>query len=63
MNADRLMVAQAVLEGKIGSEYLSEKEADELACRVVDMAMDIEIDKAAERGCVVFYGFEQEQVH
>jgi hypothetical protein len=63
MTEDRLMVAQAVLEGKISQEYLTQREVDEMMELVADTVFDKLMDEAVERGCSVFAGFEDDPVH
>jgi hypothetical protein len=60
---DRLLVAQAVFNGQIGEEHLTTEEIDEFCMMVVDVAMEKEMIAAADRGCVVFDGFEEETLH
>ena len=63
MTEDRLMVAQAVLEGLIGEEHLTTEEVDEMMELVADTVFDKLMAEAAERGCSVFAGFEDDPVH
>jgi hypothetical protein len=63
MKVERLLVAQAVLDGQLGQEYLSQKEVDEMMELVADAAMQKLMDEAEARGCTVFSGFEDESIH
>ena len=63
MTEDRLMVAQAVLQGQISEDYLTQREVDEMMVLVADTVFDKLMDEAAERGCSVFAGFEDDPVH
>lgn len=63
MTEDRLMVAQAVLEGQLSQEYLTADEVDEMMVLVADAAFEKLMDEAEARGCSVFGGFEGDPVH
>jgi hypothetical protein len=56
MNEDRLMVAEAVVNGLIGEEYLTLVEIDEIAERINDAIIDKLMADAEARGCSVFDG-------
>jgi hypothetical protein len=58
MTDERLMVAQAVLDGVIGAEYLTDSELEEIEIRVQEFCMQREMDSAEARGCSVFDGIE-----
>jgi hypothetical protein len=58
MNEDRLMVAEAVMNGLIGEEYLLQSEIDELFERIGDAVTDKLLVEAELRGCSVFDGIE-----
>jgi hypothetical protein len=58
MNEDRLMVAEAVMNGLIGEEYLFQSEIDELFERIGDAVTDKLLIEAELRGCSVFDGIE-----
>jgi len=58
MNEDRLMVAEAVMNGLIGEEYLFQFEIDELFERIGDAVTDKLLIEAELRGCSVFDGIE-----
>jgi hypothetical protein len=58
MNEDRLMIAEAVVNGLIGEEHLLQSEIDEVIERLGDAITDKLLDEAAERGCSVFYGID-----
>ena len=62
MNTDREMVAQSVLDGVIGAEYLTDQELEEIEFRVQEFCMQKEMDRAVERGCAVFDGIEGDPV-
>lgn len=63
MTDDRLMVAEAVFAGLIGEEHLTQAEVDEMFELVVEASMEKLMDEAAERGCSVFAGFEDDLIH
>ena len=50
MNTDREMVAQAVLDGVISADYLTDLELEEIEFRVQEFCMQKEMDRAQERG-------------
>ena len=58
MSEDRLMVAEAVINGLIGEEYLLQSEIDELFERIGDAVTDKLLVEAELRGCSVFDGIE-----
>lgn len=58
MNDDRLMVAEAVFNGQIGQEHLTQDEIDEFMLMVLDAATEKLLNEAVERGCSVFEGVE-----
>jgi hypothetical protein len=58
MNEDRLMVAEAVMNGLIGEEYLLQSEINELFERIGDAVTDKLLIEAELRGCSVFDGIE-----
>lgn len=62
MNEDRQMVAQAVLDGVIGAEYLTDSELNEIEIQVQEFCMQREMDAAEARGCSVFDGVEGDTV-
>lgn len=57
------MVAEAVFNGLISEEYLTQDEIDEMFELVSEAAMEKLMDEAVERGCSVFAGFEDDPVH
>jgi hypothetical protein len=63
MTEDRLMIAQAVFNGQIGEEHLTTEEIDQFVLLVADVAMEKLMAEAAERGCSVFEGWEDNPVH
>jgi hypothetical protein len=63
MTEDRIMVAEAVFAGLIGEEHLTQDEIDEMFELVAEAAMEQEMDRAVERGCTVFAGFEEDVIH
>jgi len=58
MNDERLMVAEAVFNGQIGEEHLTQAEIDEFFEMVCDAATEALLVEAVERGCSVFEGIE-----
>jgi hypothetical protein len=63
MTEDRLMVAEAVFNGLIGEEHLTQAEIDEMFELVAHAAMEQEMARAAARGCSVFEDWEDDPVH
>lgn len=63
MTEDRLMIAEAVFNGLIGEEHLTTEEIDQFVLLVADVAMEKLMAEAAERGCSVFAGWEDDPVH
>jgi hypothetical protein len=63
MTEDRIMIAEAVFAGLIGEEHLTQQEIDEMFEIVAEAAMEQELQRAQERGCNVFSGFEEDLVH
>jgi len=62
MNTDREMIAQAVLDGVISADYLTDLELEEIEFRVQEFCMQKEMDRAVERGCAVFDGIEGDPI-
>ena len=62
MTEDRQMVAEAVLQGIIGAEYLTDSELAEIELQVQVFCMQKEMDAAEARGCLVFDGIEGDTV-
>lgn len=58
MTEERLMVAEAVMAGKIGEEHLTQAEIDELVEIACDTATQKLMAEAEMRGCSVFDGIE-----
>jgi hypothetical protein len=56
MNEDRLMVAEAVFNGQISEDHLTQAEIDEFFEMVCDAATEALLVDAVERGCSVFDG-------
>lgn len=63
MNVDRHLVAQAVLEGQLGPEHLTDAELEEIECRVVNFAIAKEMDMAKERGLTVIRYTDTDYLH
>jgi hypothetical protein len=63
MTEDRIMIAEAVFNGLIGEEHLTTEEIDQFVLLVADAAMEKLMAEAAERGCSVFAGWEDDPVH
>jgi len=63
MTDDRLMVVQAVFDGKLSQDYLTQDEIDEFAVLVADVAMENLIAEAEARGCSVFDGVDGDPLH
>ena len=62
MSEDRLMVAEAVINGLIGEEYLTLDEIDEISERINDAILDKLMFEAEQRGCSVFDGLDGDPV-
>jgi hypothetical protein len=58
MTEERLMVAEAVFNGQISEDYLTQAEIDEFFELVCDAATEALLVDAVERGCSVFDGIE-----
>jgi hypothetical protein len=58
MNEDRLMIAEAVINGLIGEEHLTQAEIDEVFERIGDAITDKLMADAEARGCSVFDGID-----
>jgi len=63
MTDDRLMVVQAVFDGKLSQDYLTQDEIDEFAVLVADVAMENLMAEAEARGCSVFDGVDGDPLH
>jgi len=63
MNADRRMVAEAVVQGLVSEEHLTLSELNEMICILSDVSIHQGLDDARERGKIVFYGFDIETIH
>lgn len=58
MIQDREMVVQAVLEGILTADYLTDSEVQELEVLVGEAAMEQELEQAAVAGKAVFWGLD-----
>lgn len=63
MNADRRMVAEAVVQGLVSEEHLTLSELNEMICILSDVSIHQGLEDARERGKIVFYGFDIETIH
>ena len=63
MNADRRMVAEAVVQGLVSEEHLTLSEINEMIGILSDVSIHQGLDDARERGKIVFYGFDIETIH
>jgi hypothetical protein len=63
MNADRKMIAEAVVQGLVSEEHLTLSELNEMICILSDVSIHQGLDDARERGCIVFSGFDIETIH
>jgi hypothetical protein len=57
------MIVEAVFNGQLSEEYLTQSEIDEFAVLVADAAMDKLMAEAELRGCSVFDGIDGDPVH
>jgi hypothetical protein len=62
MTDERAMIAQAVLDGVISADYLTNSELEEIEIQVQEFCMQREMDAAQERGCSVFDGIEGDTI-
>ena len=58
ISEERMMVVEAVFNGQLGEEHLSQEEIDEFFEMVCDAATEALMVEAVERGCSVFDGIE-----
>lgn len=58
MTEERLMVAEAVFNGQISEDHLTQAEIDEFFELVCDAATEALLKDAVERGMSVFEGIE-----
>ena len=63
MNADRRMVAEAVVQGLVSEEHLTLSEINEMIGILSDVSIHQGLEDAKERGCIVFSGFDTELIH
>jgi hypothetical protein len=63
MTEDRMMVAEAVVEGIIGEEHLTLSELNEMIEFLSDVSIHQGLEDARLRGCIVFCGFNIESMH
>ena len=63
MTDDRLMVVEAVFNGQLSQDYLTQAEIDEFAILVADAAIEKLMDEAEARGCSVFEGIDGDPIH
>lgn len=58
MTEDRALVMQAVLNGKLSEDYLTDSEIDEIQILAIDLVLEQAMLEAEERGCIVFSGMD-----
>ena len=63
MNADRRMVAEAVVQGLVSEEHLTLSELNEMIEILSDVSIHQGLEDARLRGCIVFYGSDTETMH
>jgi hypothetical protein len=63
MNADRMMIAEAVVQGLVSEEHLTLSELHEMIGILSDVSIHQGLEDARERGCIVFSGFDTELIH
>jgi hypothetical protein len=63
MTEERLMVVEAVFNGQLSQDYLTQAEIDEFMCLVADAAIEKLMAEAEARGCSVFEGVDGNPVH
>jgi hypothetical protein len=57
------MVVEAVFNGHLSQDYLTQAEIDEFMCLVVDAAIEKLMAEAEARGCSVFDGVDGDPIH
>ena len=63
MKKDRMMVAEAVVQGLVSEEHLTLSEINEMIGILSDVSIHQGLEDARERGCIVFSGFDTELIH
>ena len=63
MNADRRMVAEAVVQGLVSEEHLTLSEVNEMIEILSDVSIHQGLADARERGCIVISEFDTELMH
>ena len=63
MDENRMMIAEAVVQGLVSEEHLTLSELNEMICILSDVSIHQGLDDARERGKIVFYGFDIETIH
>ena len=63
MTDDRLMVVEAVFNGHLSQDYLTQEEIDEFMVLVADAAIEKLMVEAEARGCSVFEGVDGDPIH
>lgn len=62
MTDDRLMVVEAVFNGQLSQDYLTQAEIDEFAVLVAEVAIEKLMADAEARGCSVFDGIDGDPI-
>jgi hypothetical protein len=63
MNAERMMIAEAVVQGLVSEEHLTLSEINEMIGILSDVSIHQGLEDARERGCIVFSGFDIDMIH
>ena len=63
MTEERLMVVEAVFNGQLSQDYLTQDEIDEFMCLVADAAIEKLMAEAEARGCSVFERVDGDPIH
>jgi hypothetical protein len=63
MTKDRLMIAEAVVEGLISVEHLTMEEVNEMIEILANTSIQNGLNEAQSRGCIVFNSGDIEYYH
>ena len=63
MDENRMMIAEAVVQGLVSEEHLTLSELNEMIEILSDVSIHQGLEDARLRGCIVFYEFDVETIH
>jgi hypothetical protein len=63
MDENRMMIAEAVVQGLVSEEHLTLSEINEMIEILSDVSIHQGLEDARLRGCIVFYGFDIDMIH